>query len=792
MKKNFILLLVCAVVLCVVPAISQTGYYDAPYSRYEADQGVLLNASATSKSFAQNLLQSEASEQVCVNMTSANASVSWTVNADGDGLVVRYSVPDGQSGVLDVQVNNVSVGTLNLSSNWSWEYLESDPNPNNNYVVNTNPKMRFDEVRLKMPSKALVGQTLKLLRQSGNIYVDFAELELIPAAVQPAAGDQIFTGDGTNLQTYIDGHGGKTIYLPADKKYDVGKELYFGSANTKLKGAGMWYTQINFTENYTCDGGSGGLNAQAAGICYSGLYLTTVRNSRSCTYKGINGIYTNASLITNVWAEHFECGAWIAQYNGNAAIQTADGFTVSNCRFRNNYADGINLCRGTSNAIVEHCSFRNNGDDDMAIWPQDNLECKNNTFRYNTSENCWRSAGVAIYGGLNNSAHHLLIKDNVEIGIRVGNNFPGSSFNTTGMHTFSDITILRCGTFNDLFYSPVGAIDILVDNVAGNRINNVKFSNINIVDSKNDAIYIYKKNNGDGFYNLIFENITVNGTGKEYPNNNANNYNWPRGFGILFGNYPAGNGTYCNITYSNRGGTAGLNVNKDQIGTFSWTYAACEAPVCSANSIPSTIQAENYCDMVGIQTETTTDVGAGLDVGYIDAGDWLSYKISVPKSAVYAVQCRVASITPNMSLKFESVGGTVYATVPLPNTGGWQTWQTVTQSISLTAGVQDIVVKTNTGGFNFNWLDFSDATAIEEESASSLLMYPNPVSDLLTINSPDALREILIYDATGRLVFSQSNPGNNFSIDFANYAAGFYTVVAIDFKLIKHTSSLVK
>ncbi|HEY8401607.1 MAG TPA: right-handed parallel beta-helix repeat-containing protein, partial [Cytophagaceae bacterium] len=415
---------------------AQRGYYDAPYIRYEADKGTLTNAAATSKSYAQENLQSEASEQVCVNMSDAGASVEWALTDEADGLVVRYSVPDGESGVLEVFVNNAFVTTISLTSYYSWQYLATDGNPNNNGVTNTNPRMRFDEVRVKLPERIPSGGKLKLVRQSGNIHIDFVELEAIPAVVTASPGDVTYTGNGEDLQAFIDANGGKTIYLPAGV-FNVDRELYFGVDNTTLKGAGMWYTQIHFTNTSW----NGGLRANAKNISYSGLYLTTVRNSRSGSYKGINGVYTNGSTITNVWAEHFECGAWIGQYNIGGP-DYADGFTMSHCRFRNNYADGINLCKGTRNAVVEHCSFRNNGDDDMAIWSANGMECQNNTYRYNTSENTWRASGCAIYGGLNNKAHNLLIKDNLEVGIKVNNSFPGVGFNDAGMHEFYDITII--------------------------------------------------------------------------------------------------------------------------------------------------------------------------------------------------------------------------------------------------------------------------------------------------------------------------------------------------------------
>src|SRR6478735_2311729 len=101
MGKIKILNLIICVILIIANNLNaqNIGYYDAPYSRYEADLGTLANgAAATSKSYNQWDLQSEASEQVCVNLPNTNSSIQWTISADGDGLVVRYCVPEGQTG----------------------------------------------------------------------------------------------------------------------------------------------------------------------------------------------------------------------------------------------------------------------------------------------------------------------------------------------------------------------------------------------------------------------------------------------------------------------------------------------------------------------------------------------------------------------------------------------------------------------------------------------------------------------------------------------------------------------
>jgi len=544
---------------------AQRGYYDAPYKRYEADLATLTNgAVATSKSFSQPDLQSEASDQVCVDMRSTDATAEFSLAEPADGLVIRYSVPDGESAVIGVYDGNVKITSLTVTSKWSWEYLWNNGDPNNVGITNKNPRMRFDEVRYKLPSKLT---TLKLVKESGNLWLDFVEMEPVPAEISAPDGAAIYSGDGSNLQAFIDVNGGKTIFIPAGV-YNINSQLYFGVAKTKLQGAGMWYSQLNFT---VTDASNGGLRANAHQISYADLFITTDMTTRTKGYAGILGVYSQGSTIQNVWVEHCATGAWIAQYIGGGEPAYADGFIMSNCRFRNTYADGINLCKGTRNAIVEHCNFRNNGDDGMAIWCAEGLECINNTFRYNTVENGWRAAGAALYGGKDNKFYKIIIKDNIDVGITITNTFQGVGFNVNGMHDFHDITLIGCGTFNATYNDRVGAINIYHATSAGTKVQNIRLYNIDIKDSKCDAIRI-AKSAGEGIFNVSFENISVDGTGKEFPYNNANNYVAQRGFATFFDKYPLGSATYCGLTYSNLGGNSkDIAFNTTYKGNFKWT-----------------------------------------------------------------------------------------------------------------------------------------------------------------------------------------------------------------------------
>src|SRR5690606_13731046 len=96
-----------------------------------------------------------------------------------------------------------------------------------------------------------------------------------------------------------------------------------------------------------------------------------------------------------------------------------------------------------------------------------------------------------------------------------------------------------------------------------------------------------------------------------------------------------------------------------------------QMPVHDVNhvvDIPALIQAESYNTMYGIQLEGTSDESGLANVGWIDAGDWLEYKIRVPEDETYKVRFRIAA-NQNATLNF-LVDGVNKLTQSFPNTGG--------------------------------------------------------------------------------------------------------------------------
>ena len=125
---------------------------------------------------------------------------------------------------------------------------------------------------------------------------------------------------------------------------------------------------------------------------------------------------------------------------------------------------------------------------------------------------------------------------------------------------------------------------------------------------------------------------------------------------------------------------------------------SCGAPRIEAESAP-------YSQ--GIATEPTTDAGGGLDVGWIDAGDWMSYPVTLLQPGAYRVSYRVASnVAGGGSLRLEiDAGATLLGTLDVPATGGWQTWVTISHVVTLPrGGAVNLGIAAARGGWNLNWL----------------------------------------------------------------------------------------
>jgi beta-glucosidase len=158
-------------------------------------------------------------------------------------------------------------------------------------------------------------------------------------------------------------------------------------------------------------------------------------------------------------------------------------------------------------------------------------------------------------------------------------------------------------------------------------------------------------------------------------------------------------------------------------------------------TLPGRIEAENYdtggegvayynttvgnpggvyrSDDVGI--EPTSDTGGGYDVGWLNTGEWLEYTVNPPDpTAKYSISLRVAAPAAGGQLRVR-LNGAVVGTVAIPNTGGSQSWQTVTlPAVSLAGGIgsQALRLEVITNGFSINWIGLNST-----QSGGNIALY---------------------------------------------------------------------
>ena len=453
-----------------------------PYTTHDAEKATVENGATIQQSTDMESTAVEATNQTYVELPKKDAAVTFNVTEPANALNVRYTIPDGASGQLDVQVNGSSVGNLDLSSHSAWQYLKGD-HEYDQAIDGSSARFRFDETRLLLKDIQLKsGDKISLVKKKDDNVpygIDFIELEQAPVPVTQGENSISIVDKGASANDDSDDTAallaaveeakasGKSVYIP-EGRFNFDKQVNIEADNLKISGAGVWHTQLHFTSDKRYGGGIV-FGHNSNGIELSNLYMDsnlTSRYNEDAQYKAISGTLGKDSKIHDIWIQHFEVGMWIGDYDQTRNMKYTDGLVVENARIRNNLADGINFAQGTKNSTVKNSNIRGNGDDGLAIWSSisDGTNAaaeENNKFLNNTIESGWRAAGIGIFGGKGHEISGNLIKDVFAgAGIRVNTVFAGHNFdlNDSGIK-IHDNTILRSGTTNDLYNLHRGAID---------------------------------------------------------------------------------------------------------------------------------------------------------------------------------------------------------------------------------------------------------------------------------------------------------------------------------------------
>ncbi|MGY3795537.1 glycoside hydrolase family 19 protein [Aquimarina sp. 433] len=163
----------------------------------------------------------------------------------------------------------------------------------------------------------------------------------------------------------------------------------------------------------------------------------------------------------------------------------------------------------------------------------------------------------------------------------------------------------------------------------------------------------------------------------------------------------------------------------------------------TAWSIPGKVEAENYdfggqnvafndasiANEGGVFRNDAVDIEpcseGGFNIGWTKSNEWLEYTVDVTNTGDYEVAFRVAAITSGKQFHLEINNENISGIVTVPNTGGWQNWQTVSTRVSLNQGKQILRLVMDSDDLNINHMIFSNQSGIPNESPTCMITSPS-------------------------------------------------------------------
>jgi hypothetical protein len=342
----------------------------------------------------------------------------WKISAEAafNALTLRYCIPDAEDGggieaSLRLYINDEQYDLL-LTSKYTWVYgafpWTNAPDESGHHF--------FDDLHVLLPQTLPAGTSLRFQKDEADTaayyLIDLVELEEVaPPAQQPANVLSItdygaIANDGEDDKfaflrcVQAAGKAGKEVWIPAGEFSFNGAAMEITVSDTVIRGAGMWYSVLR--------GLGAGFKISAHNVSFYdfGIIGEETRRDDNFGLIGFAPSFFSNTFIQNVWIEHVKVGVW---------ANHADALYGVGCRIRNTFADGVNLCGGTSDSMIEQCAIRNTGDDALALWSSSNYDRpdRGNTIRHNTAGLQWLANNVAVYGGIDNVIMGNLLHDTV-------------------------------------------------------------------------------------------------------------------------------------------------------------------------------------------------------------------------------------------------------------------------------------------------------------------------------------------------------------------------------------------
>ncbi|MFF4912161.1 discoidin domain-containing protein [Streptomyces tendae] len=521
-----------------------------PYDMYEAEDGTVGGgATVVGPNRTIGDIAGEASGRKAVQLDKTGEYVEFTTKADTNTLVTRFSIPDAPGGggidaTLNVYIDGVMKKALPLTSKYAWLY-GAEASPGNSPGAGA-PRHIYDEAHIMLGETVPAGSTIRLQKDAANTTdyaIDFVNLEQVSAVPNPdPAAYAVPAGfSHQDVQNALDkvrmDTSGKLVgvYLPPGDYQTSSKFQVYGKA-VKVVGAGPWFTK--FHAPTTQDNTDIGFRAEAsakgstfANFAYFGNYTSRIDGPG----KVFDFSNTSDIVIDNIWNEHMVCLYWGAN---------TDRMTIKNSRIRNMFADGINMTNGSTDNLVSNNDARATGDDSFALFSAidaGGADMKNNLYENLTTTLTWRAAGLAVYGGYNNTFRNIHIADTlVYSGITISSldfGYPMNGFGTDPT-TFENVSIVRAGGH---FWGGQTFPGIWVFS-ASKVFQGIRVNNVDIVDPTYSGI-MFQTNYVGGqpqypIKDTVFTDVSVTGAHKS-----GDEFDAKSGFGLWANEMPeAGQG----------------------------------------------------------------------------------------------------------------------------------------------------------------------------------------------------------------------------------------------------------
>ncbi|MFF7559049.1 discoidin domain-containing protein [Streptomyces pseudovenezuelae] len=471
-----------------------------PFTSVEAESAT-TTGTRIGPDHTQGTLASEASGRQAVRLGSGQR-VEFTVPRAANAVNVAYSVPDGQSGTLNVYVNGTRLArTLPVTSKYS--YIDTS------WIPGAKTHHFFDNARLLLGQNVQPGDKVAFESTGTQVTLDVADFEQVAAAAgQPAGSVSVTakgadpTGNGDSTQAFRDAisaaQGGVVWIPPGD--YRLTSALS-GLQNVTLQGAGSWHSVVHSSRFIDQSGSSGGVHLKDFAVVGE---VTERVDSNPDNF--VNGSLGPGSSVSGMWLQHLKVGLWLTGNN--------DNLVVENNRFLDMTADGLNLNGNARGVRVRNNFLRNQGDDALAMWslyaPDTNSSFENNTITQPNLAN-----GIAIYGGTDIAVRNNLVSDTNALGsgIAISNQkFLDPFFPLAGTITVEGNTLVRAGAMNPNWSHPMGALRVDSYDSAINATVNI--TGTTITDSPYSA-FEFVSGGGQGYpvRNVTVDGATVRNTG---------------------------------------------------------------------------------------------------------------------------------------------------------------------------------------------------------------------------------------------------------------------------------------